>query len=306
MFRKNEREKPFENNSEMIKMSDVKAEHKACLYPIKIFDCQHPSKIKKILVLDLDSCAITIKVGSEGILNMREDMISPTLIEHVKSSSYDAFYVCTHRSIKTTFEAAFASLVKYSMANSNLNPISISTTMIIKNLEKALGISCLAVSTPDDFCLSVPTNDPLKQCGYGFENIIKPYEQKLMELNKDLIQKNKYEGYQTIPVEKNAYKRSYAADDNSKNNQLILIGEHASITFHEFDISLYFRDDKEEICSTALKISKSALPENVKLYITQDRPFYGIVRTVGAVKGSKPISIAMSKEQKDIAQYTRF
>jgi hypothetical protein len=276
-----------EHKNSQGKFSDAKTP----LYSAKndLPESSPPRRIKKILVVDLDGCAITNRVAPSPIGNTRPDMISPTLIQHVESQpvAYDAFYACTHRHTKLTFEATFAALKIWSAGNPNLNPANITTTMVIKNLEKALGIPCLAVSTPDDFCLTVPTDNPLIQCGYGFENIMKPYEQKLMTHNKKLIWDKKYEGYETIPLEKSACERSYRVDDNSKNNQLILISQHAFMTFPECDIGLYFRDDREQICGNALTISNRDLSDNITLYITQDRPFLGIVKEVGFIKGMR-------------------
>jgi hypothetical protein len=255
------------------------------------------NKIKKILILDLDACALINTIGPKHTPNTRADMISPSLIEHVKTSKYDEFYVCTHRFSKTTFTAAFSDdfLQNYAVVNPDLDPKNLTTTMITSNLEKALGISCLAVSTPDDFSYTAPTN-PLEQCGYGFENIIKPYEAELIRKNHALILAKKYNGYCKIPRDESFHKSvdSKNANFTSKNKQLILIGQHAFIKFPDHNIELYYRDDLENLCMEATKISQEDLPNNIKLFITRDCPYNGIIKNFGMVQGSGLLHVESS------------
>lgn len=261
-------------------------------YPTNLFESKmDTARVKssiKILVLDIDACAITNRVGPRYISNTRADMISPSLIKHVESSKFDGFYLCTHRCLMTTFEVAFDDnrLQQWAESYSRFNPKNITTTMIVQNLQKALGIPCVAVSTPDDFSHTAPIGDPLEQCGYGFRNLIAPYEADLMRVNHDLIAAGYHSGYRkTSPLE-SLHHSNKNPDGKSKNKQLILVGQHAATVFSDRDIQLYYRDDQADICKAASKISSEDLAENVTLYITQDAPLHGTVKDFGSIKGS--------------------
>lgn len=263
---------------------------------------QPPQKVMNILILDLDSCALT-NITHEQKINTRADRISPHLIEHVKSSQYDAFYVCTHRNSHTVFQAALSEdyLSTYGMVSLSLDPKNLLMTMIIPNLEKALGIDCLAVSTPDDFGSERPKN-PLEQCGYGFERIIKPYEEKLISINQHLILQKKYSGYENVKGEESWQSISdgmFPYDYYSKNNQLILVAQHASMRFLNTQINLYYRDDMKEICVSAQSVHPNMLASNITLFIINDDPFYGVLKDMGFVKGSAPVSVISSLEEQD-------
>jgi hypothetical protein len=134
----------------------------------------------KIFVTDFDGCAISISNS------IRPDLLSQSLIDIARRNQYTAMYGCTHRAY-VSYKATkyFAENILDLLNKNKENPIpfdpnAVFSISIVNNFSGATGLTCLAVSTPDDHCVE---GEMVSKCGSGFNNIIKKYE-------ADLILKN--------------------------------------------------------------------------------------------------------------------
>jgi hypothetical protein len=245
------------------------------------------------LVLDVDNCSLVDAVqDSLGkiIPNAHEDLLSPHVIAEGRSGRYAGFYLCTWRCARTTFQATFSDRVlnnyKANLKN-DYDPRKLLTTSVAENLEKVLGIPCIAISTPDDLSETAPA-EQAKKCGYGYQNLIRPLEQKLIAINQDLLNKPCYSGYTDIPVVSTIQHQPLwdGSLAKTKNPQLKQIASHASAHNPNKKVKLAYWDDEERHCTNASKLGLDELPNNVLLQITQLLNQSNLSRPIASIQGA--------------------
>jgi hypothetical protein len=200
-------------------------------------------------------------------------MKSISLIQFIGVAKYNAFYGCTHRCYSNLRWGEFINDSIKSRRTINLNEKTIFTYYITESLIKATGLTCLAVSTPDDFSDEAFVT-PSKQCGFGYENILKPWEIKTVQKNKENALKKKTYVLSDYPVSK----RCSVPDDEldklllDKNQQLLSIAQHARLQYPDATLELHYLDDLEELCLEILNIPLHKLPLDVSIQSFQHYP----------------------------------
>lgn len=232
-----------------------------------------PSDEKHFLVIDIDNC--TFVFSSE-----LPELLSETLLTHVKMKHYDGFYVCTHRSrlnlmIDENYDTALEQekdLKRFSVKNITLEKRHFYLSQITKNFAEKSGLKLMAVSTPDDDSEAAPS-EPINRCGFGYNNIIEPYE-------NDLLNNVTNEPYENLFLP-----HVLEPDLDSKNQQLILISEHAVAMHPEATtITLHYMDDRMDLLELAKQIPSDQLPASIKanLYHHEDSKEIRLIGTVSA------------------------
>jgi hypothetical protein len=216
--------------------------------------------IRRTLITDLDNCAFTANQEVNGKLLSRQ------FVEYAKKGKYADFYVCTHRSV-TNVEANLVApflVLKENIAHINAsdNPAKLRdayryaglpffteehlshmfTHKIVEHLEQETGLSCVAVSTPDDN----------KVCGETYSEIIQRLEKKAMRLDYDF----------SIFAEV----KGTVIDHASKNKQIMKIIEDALAKHPDEQHVFDFVDDRMDLCQAALALCNK-LPKNVVLNV---------------------------------------
>lgn len=146
------------------------------------------NRTERYLVLDLDNCTVTPNTS-------RADLLSKKLLAHIAAAQkndktrYAGFYICTHRRFELAIEGNYSSesvdqYEKQKKFQEKHQAKNLLISQIINNLSKETGLSCIAVSTPDDSGHNMPTA-PLLRCGAGYNYIVKPFEDKLVETFSD-------------------------------------------------------------------------------------------------------------------------
>ena len=204
----------------------------------------------EICIVDIDSCLLSNS-------NPTQDSLCLSLINHIKNSHYTGYYFCTHRCVQTTFRVTLeAHQVQCFAGLSNFNPVNTFLTAIKANFEKEVGLACLGISTSEDQGVS--------KLGEGFKNFLTPYENKLKELNADLINNKATTGYVDLtPEEKNEI--SKASPTFYKNDELIKIMKDAVEKFPGVKIIFSFFDDQQDIVLKSLEIDIAAISPNIAL-----------------------------------------
>jgi hypothetical protein len=208
-------------------------------------------RAKKYLAIDIDSCALTFATTSPGITT-GPDLLSPELVAHAKAGSYDGFYVCTHRCFRMALEASLLESRVLLQKHGFTKPIdtnNLLTYRIANHFSKATGLVLLGVSTPDD---SSPTAN--NQCGYGFENFLKPIELKMHAANRnnkglslDIFTRLENEVLSRIDHSKD--KTTDFLNSKSKNIQLLQISQHIANNNPNTPFTMHYVDDQNYLCS---------------------------------------------------------
>lgn len=282
------------------------------------------------LVLDVDSCSLTCctakTINGETKLesNPRNDILSQDVIDEglkVENGKrkYAGFYICTARYSKTaSFPFWDKTLGTYrTFLKRDFDITNLLITTVKANLEKALGIPCVGVATPDDLSKTAPKELHLK-VGYGFENLTKEIEWSLFELNenkiekifaldhntikelpkseRDQIIKEFYTGYNLahdFDFTQNGKHKSheYAHGERIEKNPLLTnIGHHASARHADGIVNLHYMDDERDRCEKACDELSETLPCNIQFRATHHHAERNITEPVGKpIKGKAPI-----------------
>jgi hypothetical protein len=253
------------------------------------FMLSHPKKTVKILVVDYDECSFSL-------MNERKDGLSPELIKIAKKNNYRGFYGGTHRCYRSLRITSFISnYMQLNQEREKQNENSIFTHIITKNFAEATGLSCFAVSTPDDFSDAASKAPSEQQCGLGYEKILKPWEEEILLLDKkNTLEKKPY----VLPDAKD---QSYSIQlkpfekvSNNKNQQLLSIARDASFKFPDSNIEIDFFDDREDFCSSISQIPLDKLPLNTSIRSFRHCPALGIIASI-----EKPLQIIGHTQHKN-------
>lgn len=220
--------------------------------------------VTKVLVVDVDKCALTST-------SKRPDLLSQTLIDIATANGYAGLYVCTHRSYyrlrSTSFVQEWVDILQH---RKNENPAiennSFFTSSVVENLVKATGLTCLAVSTPDDH---VYEGEPGQKCGMAYEKVTKPYEEQLQREKCLEILAEKVE-FEFTDLDGEPPKVLPYADNfkytREKNSQLLQIAFHAQTKFgSNASIEMHFLDDSLEYCLNIINIKSASLPTGLSI-----------------------------------------
>lgn len=219
----------------------------------------------KLFVTDYDRCAYTN-------INCTPQLLSKELIYIAKSNSYTAMYGCTHRTcaaylITDCVSDSIAKLVEFSRNYPELHtdPNSYFASSITRNLVFATGLTCIAVSTPDDQTFD---GNPAQRCGMAYEHVLKVYENELMQKNnlrevsdrKPYVMHDLETQYAFLPPSQNVDELYL----DHKNLQLLQIARHAQVIYgKDRIIELHFFDDVARICEQLANLPAMLLGPNV-------------------------------------------
>lgn len=250
-------------------------------------------KTVRILIVDIDNCIL----NPSDMELRRNHFLSPVLLDvltrkMLSAENYAGFYVCTHRSYKTSEANIRAKLspLEYCrdpLINNNkrreaeeFDPTDLFVPNIIRNFIEAIVTGCARAGSfeskhesakpPISFpCFGVSTPDDIKHnCGYAYKNILCPYETAVTWTQSNT------KGKKTIYIGDDAYeienggiefdfesnkRRIYdnntvdAYDPDTKNTQLLQIISDAQKIFRNCRLEFDHIDDNPEILANALQ-----------------------------------------------------
>jgi hypothetical protein len=251
----------------------------------------------ELLVSDIDesllySCTVT-KDGVK-VPNPRHDSLSQALIDHAKSRPYRGFFLCTHRYFNHTYNSTLSAQVINvfkTWQGPHYHPRNIFMTSVIQHFSAATALPFIAASTPDDLDPIHPETNPVKQCGYGYTNLTKVYEEKLMSANSQLLEARSLSHYQDVkdsfPLKYRGFFPTITAD---KNQQLKTIAALACHVFPGKQIKLTFLDNIKFICDEVFNLPQEELPRNVTFEVFHHDPCHDIYMVpLGTHSGLAPL-----------------
>lgn len=214
-------------------------------------------KPRKILITDADNCALEFSESKK--------FLSVFLLQEAKK--YDGFVICTHRTsdfflpnedgkirMKDDFNDANAVIKHHHLKETH--PSDVFLSRVVENLKEETGVKCIAVSTPYDTTPELSDTREYRECGWGYTNIIKPIEDKLI---KSLKEEKEIDVFTHVldqeDVQKLLKKDITYFSPYTKNNQIKKILKKLHKTYPKDKLEVAFIDDLDYICKSALRLS---------------------------------------------------
>lgn len=234
---------------------------------------------KKLLLLDVDNTSF-------AYTNTFRDGISPRIIEEVQRvqhtpERYEGFIIVTHRHF-ASYDGWLRNPLQRVGIEHLRSVLHIGFThQVINHLEQQTGLSCLVVSTLQDFLLRGK-----QECGWGYENQIKKVEKLLLthycQLGMDNVDRAEmiFEYFQQCATYSQC-QIQWDTDYTSKNLQLLDVIAYLNRCYPAEKLDLTFIDDVMNICRNALLLT---LPAGVTLSVCHHDAFsQSSIRRLGTV-----------------------
>jgi hypothetical protein len=272
---------------------------------------------RHILAVDMDNCGLILRKTDKKVLLSKAvpHLLSPDIVAFAEEIHADGFYVVTHRcfienqaciernidSINHIKEFTKQELQKKQEQKpyedlsefpdvTDINTDDYFVSKFVENFQRATGLPCLGVSTPED---------QGRLCNDGYEKFLKPHEEATLRTRRIISKPNQQDGRvsYTFPSDGNIpHVESY--DRDSKNLQLRQVILSAVNQFPDEDIILYFVDDKPSIINEALQLPPGYIFNNVSLQVFWYDAFDpAIIEHKGRIKGELKIVRAAGKDQ---------
>jgi hypothetical protein len=259
---------------------------------------EEKGEIVNLLVSDIDMCLLTFGkwVEKELVLNPRADLLSQAMIDLAKVLSFAGFILCTHRYYEVLFRWLFSPSMYgcyVGVLGAQLKPQNLFTKNIVQHFSAATGLSCFAVSTPDDLLRTIPEAQDAKRCGYAYAQVTGPYEERLLQANQSFFAEvGGPERFVDVQKELTCLGLSAPAFlSTSKNRQYLQVAQFAAARYPlAAKIFLHIVDDIEAICRDALTLDPGSLPGNVVLLVIRHNESVGVtMQCLGQVVGTGPM-----------------